>query len=654
MDGFSSQQRPDLARSFGLGGRATFQVKRGAFHKTLLDKERKFKMNKNSSRALFVWITIIILILFAVQSFKTLPASQKIAYSEFKTLLRDGQINKNGEVRIASELIEGTYKDEKGVLRKFQTIPLQDSKLIDELDAQGVRYTAVQDRSWVNSILVNVLWIGLFFFLWWFVVIRQMQNGGRQAMAFGRSRARNQVTKKNRVLFKDVAGVEEAKEELVEIIEFLKDPAKFQKLGGRIPKGVLLYGAPGTGKTMLAKAVAGEANVPFFSASGSEFVEMFVGVGAARVRDLFEQGKKNAPCLLFVDELDAVGRHRFAGIGGGHDEREQTLNQILVEMDGFESREGVILIAATNRPDVLDPALLRPGRFDRHIAVPAPDLRGREEILKVHGQKIKSSPNVNWNIIARRTPGFVGADLANVVNESALLAARENAQVVEMSHMEKAIDRVMAGPERKSRLLSDHERKVVSYHESGHALVAKLTPGADPVHKISIVSRGMALGYTLQLPLEDKHLTSKTELYNRLLVLMGGRAAEKLVFNEITTGAHDDLTKATSLATKMVCEFGMSDALGPITYKKPESEVFLGRDIASDRGYSEQTAQEIDAEIKRILTQAMTHVNDLLSKNRDKLETLAKALMEKENLNADEVNQLVGLPTTPPGNALPA
>jgi cell division protease FtsH len=451
-----------------------------------------------------------------------------------------------------------------------------------------------------------------------------------------------------------IEGKEEAKEELVEIIEFLKDPAKFQKLGGRIPKGVLLYGAPGTGKTMLAKAVAGEANVPFFSASGSEFVEMFVGVGAARVRDLFEQGKKNAPCLLFVDELDAVGRHRFAGIGGGHDEREQTLNQILVEMDGFESREGVILIAATNRPDVLDPALLRPGRFDRHIAVPAPDLRGREEILKVHGQKIKSSPNVNWNIIARRTPGFVGADLANVVNESALLAARENAQVVEMSHMEKAIDRVMAGPERKSRLLSDHERKVVSYHESGHALVAKLTPGADPVHKISIVSRGMALGYTLQLPLEDKHLTSKTELYNRLLVLMGGRAAEKLVFNEITTGAHDDLTKATSLATKMVCEFGMSDALGPITYKKPESEVFLGRDIASDRGYSEQTAQEIDAEIKRILTQAMTHVNDLLSKNRDKLETLAKALMEKENLNADEVNQLVGLPTTPPGNALPA
>lgn len=608
-------------------------------------------MNKNNSRALFVWITLIVLILFGVQSFKTLPVNQKIAYSEFKSILREGRIK---DVRMTETLIEGTFKTDKGELQKFQTVPLADPKLIDELDANGVQsYTGVQDRSWVNSILINVLWIGLFFFLWWFVVIRQMQNGGRQAMAFGRARAKSQTTKKNKVLFKDVAGVEEAKEELVEIIEFLKDPAKFQKLGGRIPKGVLLYGSPGTGKTMLAKAVAGEANVPFFSASGSEFVEMFVGVGAARVRDLFEQGKKNAPCLLFVDELDAVGRHRFAGIGGGHDEREQTLNQILVEMDGFESREGVILIAATNRPDVLDPALLRPGRFDRHIMVPAPDLKGREEILKVHAQKIKASPNVNWNIISRRTPGFVGADLANVVNESALLAARENAQMVEMNHVEKAIDRVMAGPERKSRILSENERKIVSYHESGHALVAKLTPGADPVHKISIISRGMALGYTLQLPEEDRHLTSRTELYNRLLVLMGGRAAEALTFNEITTGAHDDLTKATSLATKMVCEFGMSDALGPITYKKPDSEVFLGRDIASDRGYSERTAQEIDAEVKKLLTQAMTHVKDLLQKNRDKLEALAKALMEKEILNADEVNKLLGFPTSP-GTAVPA
>jgi cell division protease FtsH len=607
-------------------------------------------MNKNNSRALFVWITLIVLILFGVQSFKTLPTNQRIAYSEFKSILREGRIK---DVRMTETLIEGTYKTPKGELQKFQTVPLQDPKLIDELDANGVQsYTGVQDRSWVNSILVNVLWIGLFFFLWWFVVIRQMQNGGRQAMAFGRSKAKNQVSKKNKVMFKDVAGVEEAKEELVEIIEFLKDPAKFQKLGGRIPKGVLLYGSPGTGKTMLAKAVAGEANVPFFSASGSEFVEMFVGVGAARVRDLFEQGKKNAPCLLFVDELDAVGRHRFAGIGGGHDEREQTLNQILVEMDGFESREGVILIAATNRPDVLDPALLRPGRFDRHIMVPAPDLKGREEILKVHATKIKASPNVNWNIISRRTPGFVGADLANVVNESALLAARENAQMVEMVHVEKAIDRVMAGPERKSRILSEHERKVVSYHESGHALVAKLTPGADPVHKISIVSRGMALGYTLQLPEEDKHLTSKTELYTRLLVLMGGRAAEALTFNEITTGAHDDLTKATSLATKMICEFGMSDALGPVTYKKPDSEVFLGRDIASDRGYSEQTAQEIDAEVKKILTQAMSHVRDLLLKNRDKLEKLAHSLMEKEILNADEVNSVIGFPvSTGPASA---
>jgi cell division protease FtsH len=390
--------------------------------------------------------------------------------------------------------------------------------------------------------------------------------------------------------------------------------------------------------------VAGEAGVPFFSASGSEFVEMFVGVGAARVRDLFEQGKKNAPCLLFVDELDAVGRHRFAGIGGGHDEREQTLNEILVQMDGFESREGVILIAATNRPDVLDPALLRPGRFDRHIMVPPPDLKGREEILKVHGANIKYSPNVDWSVIARRTPGFVGADLANVINEAALLAARNDRQAVEMSDLESAIDRVMAGPERRSRIISDHEKNIVAFHESGHALVAKLTPGADPVHKISIISRGQALGYTLQLPTQDKYLTSKTELFNRILVLMGGRAAEQLVFSEITTGAQDDLMKATSLASKMVCEYGMSDSMGPVTYKKAESEVFLGRDIGHDRGFSEETSRQIDQEVKKLLTTAMEQVKSLLEKNRDKLDALAKALTEKEILNSDDVNSLLGLP----------
>lgn len=601
-------------------------------------------MNRSNTRTVVIWGLIFLGVLFFVKSFQQLPGTDKVPYSEFKRLLKKGVIQ---DLKVTESMIEGTYRKEEGGVKGFQTIPLPDPNLIEELESYGVKnYAGVQDRGWVSGVLMQVLGIGLFFFLWWVIVIRQMQNGGRQAMAFGRTRAKNQGTKKGKVLFKDVAGVEEAKEELVEIIDFLKDPAKFQRLGGKIPKGVLLYGSPGTGKTMLAKAVAGEAGVPFFSASGSEFVEMFVGVGAARVRDLFEQGKKNAPCLLFIDELDAVGRHRFAGIGGGHDEREQTLNQILVEMDGFESREGVILIAATNRPDVLDPALLRPGRFDRHIMVPAPDLKGREAILRVHSQKVKLAADVDFNVIARRTPGFVGADLANVMNESALLAARENSTSVQMAHVEKAIDRVMTGPERKSRLLSPQEKKIVTYHECGHALVAKLTPGADPVHKISIVSRGHALGFTLQLPTEDKYLTSKTDLYSRLLVLMGGRVAEMLTFNEITTGAHDDLTKATSLAMKMVCEFGMSEAIGPVTYKKPESEVFLGRDIGNDRAYSEKTAQEIDAEVKNILTKALNDVKSLLSKNKDKLETLAKALYDKENLNGEEVNQLLGLPPT--------
>ncbi len=600
-------------------------------------------MKKFDARSLVLWVIVFLLVLFFIQTSR-FPARQKIAYSEFKQLLQDGRIV---DVQVSDRLLEGTSKMESGAEQRFETVPLPDPKLVDQLEQYGVKsFSGAQDRGWVTSILANALWIGLFFFLWWVFVIRQMQNGGRQAMAFGRSRAKNQSSKKGKVLFKDVAGVDEAKEELQEIIEFLKDPAKFQRLGGKVPKGVLLYGAPGTGKTMLAKAVAGEAGVPFFSASGSEFVEMFVGVGAARVRDLFEQGKKNAPCLLFVDELDAVGRHRFAGIGGGHDEREQTLNQILVEMDGFESREGVILIAATNRPDVLDPALLRPGRFDRHIMVPAPDLKGREEILRVQARNVKLAPNVNWPIIARRTPGFVGADLANVVNEAALLAARNNRPGVLMEDIEAAIDRVMAGPERKSRILSDKEKQIVSFHESGHTLVAKMTPETDPVHKVSIISRGHALGYTMQLPTEDKHLTSKTELFNRILVLMGGRAAEQMVFGDITTGAQDDLMKATSLASKMVCEFGMSEAIGPITYKKPESEVFLGRDLGHERGFSESTAQEIDREVKRILTSALDHVKKLLEVHREKLDALAKALFEKEILNADEVNKLLGLPPT--------
>ncbi len=598
-------------------------------------------MKKFDARTLVMWVIVFVMILFFLQTSKS-TAKAKLPYSEFKQLVKDGRIT---SVEMSDRLIEGSYKGEGGVEHKFQTIPLMDPKLVDQLDEYGVKnYAGAQDRGWVTSLLANALWIGLFFFLWWMFVIRQMQNGGRQAMAFGKTRAKNQNTKKSKVMFKDVAGVDEAKEELKEIIDFLKDPAKFQKLGGKVPKGVLLYGAPGTGKTMLAKAVAGEAGVPFFSASGSEFVEMFVGVGASRVRDLFDQGKKNAPCLLFVDELDAVGRHRFAGIGGGHDEREQTLNQILVEMDGFESREGVILIAATNRPDVLDPALLRPGRFDRHIMVPPPDLKGREQILKVHADHVKMAPDVDMSVIARRTPGFVGADLANVINEAALLAARFDKTMVDMHHLESAIDRVMAGPERKSRLLSDQERKIVAFHESGHTLVAKLTPGTDPVHKVSIISRGMALGYTMQLPTQDKYLTSRTEIYNRILVLMGGRVAEQLVFSEITTGAQDDLQKATSLANKMVCEYGMSDSMGPVTYRKPEGEVFLGRDIGHDRGFSETTAQQIDGEVKRILTGALDKVKDLLEKNRDKLDMLAAALTEKEMLNGDEINTLLGLP----------
>ena len=596
-------------------------------------------MKRGNARNFVLWILVFGGILFFVQSLRTLgPVEQEIPYSAFVRLVKDGKIS---DVRMREDLIRGRYKAENGKIQAFRTVPLPDPDLVKNLEASGAQFAGEADKGWVSSLLANALWIGLFFFLWWFVVIRQMQTGGRQAMAFGRSRARLHSGKKQKATFQDVAGCDEAKEELQEIIEFLKDPGKFQKLGGKIPKGVLLYGAPGTGKTLLARAVAGEAGVPFFSSSGSEFVEMFVGVGAARVRDLFEQGRKNAPCLLFVDELDAVGRHRFAGIGGGHDEREQTLNQILVEMDGFDTREGVILIAATNRPDVLDPALLRPGRFDRHIMVPNPDLKGRTEILSVHAKNVKLGPGVDLNVIARRTPGFVGADLANLVNEAALLAARRNKTWVEMPDLENAIDRVVAGPERKSRMISEREKKIVAFHEGGHALVAKLTPGTDPVHKVSIIPRGPALGYTLQLPLEDRYLTTRGEILNKLLVLLGGRCAEQMVFGDITTGAQDDLTKATDIAHRMICEYGMSERLGPITFKKKDEEVFLGRDIARDRGYSERTAEAIDDEVKRIISDCETKVKSLLMQNRAKLEALATALIEKEVLEAEEVETIL-------------
>jgi cell division protease FtsH len=471
--------------------------------------------------------------------------------------------------------------------------------------------------------------------------MRQMQGGGAKALSFGKSRARLLTEKQNKVTFADVAGVEEAKEELQEIIEFLKEPQKFQKLGGRIPKGVLLMGPPGTGKTLLARAIAGEANVPFFSISGSDFVEMFVGVGASRVRDLFEQGKKHAPCIIFMDEIDAVGRHRGAGLGGGHDEREQTLNQLLVEMDGFESNEGVILIAATNRPDVLDPALLRPGRFDRQVVVARPDVRGREAILKVHTRKIPLATDVELQVIARGTPGFSGADLANLVNEAALLAARQNKKYVDMVDFESAKDKVLMGVERRSIVISPEEKRVTAYHEAGHALVAKLQPGADPIHKVTIIPRGRALGVTQQLPIDEKHNWSREYLLSNIIILMGGRVAEELVIGSITTGAGSDIERATDLARRMVCEWGMSETMGPLTFGKKEEMIFLGREIAQHQDYSEQTAVEIDREVRRMVMECYERAKELVKSRLEALHALAAALLEREVLDGREVDAIV-------------
>jgi cell division protease FtsH len=475
----------------------------------------------------------------------------------------------------------------------------------------------------------------------WIFFMRQMQSGGSKALSFGKSRAKLMSDKGRKVTFKDVAGVDEAKEELVEIIDFLKDPQKFQQLGGKIPKGVLLVGPPGTGKTLLARAIAGEANVPFFSISGSDFVEMFVGVGASRVRDLFDQGKKHAPCIIFIDEIDAVGRHRGAGLGGGHDEREQTLNQLLVEMDGFESNDGVILIAATNRPDVLDPALLRPGRFDRQIVVPRPDVRGREEILRVHSRSIPLSKDVELSVLARGSPGFAGADLANLVNEAALRAARLNKKLVDMQDFEEAKDKVMMGAERRSMIISDQEKKVTAFHESGHTLVAKLLPGSDPVHKVTIIPRGLALGVTQQLPIDDRHTYAKEYLLNNLSIMMGGRVAEEIVFKQITTGAGNDIERATELARKMVCEWGMSDRMGPLAFGKKEEQIFLGREIAQHRDYSELTAQAIDAEVNRLVMENYQRAKDLLQRNVDKLYLLAEALLDREVLDGPEIDAVM-------------
>jgi cell division protease FtsH len=597
----------------------------------------KNKGKKSMLKQIGLWVIITMGLLMLYQRFQVVGEVKEIPYSEFKQKVQTGQI---GKVVVTPTLIKGELKQgDKNV--QFRTIPINDDNLVSDLQKANVNFEAEADKSWIGNLLINLGWIAIFIFLFWFLFMRQVQAGGQQAMSFARSKAKQHDATKNRKTFADVAGCDEAKEELQDIISYLKNPKKFQKLGGELPKGVLLYGPPGTGKTLLARAVAGEANVPFFMSSGSEFVEMFVGVGASRVRDLFEKAKRQAPAIIFIDELDAVGRRRFAGIGGGHDEREQTLNQLLIELDGFESKEGIILIASTNRPDVLDPALIRPGRFDKHVNVPVPDLKGRNEILEVHAKKIKKDESIDLSVLARQTPGFVGADLANVINEAAILAARYDRPAVEMMDLEEAIERVMAGPQRKSRIISDKEKKVIACHEGGHALVAKLIPGTDPVHKVSIIPRGPALGYTLQLPIEDKYLTSKTEIVDKMCVLLGGRAAEEIVFNEITTGAHDDLSRVTAIAQKMVTEYGMSEKLGPISHKKEEQEVFLGRDLVTKHQYSEHTARNIDEEVEEIVKQSYARAKKLIIENRKVLDRIIEILLEKEIIESAKLHELL-------------
>ena len=607
-------------------------------------------MNANL-RNFALWVIIVLLLLALFTLFQNpgqRTTSQDISFSQLLNEVDQGRVR---DVLIQGPEIHGTYTDG----RSFQTYAPSDPSLVQRLYNKGVQITARPQSDnvpWFVSLLISwlpfVALIGV-----WIFLSRQMQGAGGKALGFGKSRAKLLTEAHGRVTFEDVAGVDEAKLDLQEIVEFLRDPAKFQRLGGRIPRGVLLVGPPGTGKTLLARAIAGEANVPFFTISGSDFVEMFVGVGASRVRDLFEQGKKNAPCIIFIDEIDAVGRHRGAGLGGGHDEREQTLNALLVEMDGFESNEGVILIAATNRPDVLDPALLRPGRFDRRVVVARPDVKGREEILRVHTRKVPLSDDVELSIIARGTPGFSGADLANLVNEAALWAARQNRKFVAMADFEMAKDKVLMGVERKSMILSDEEKKNTAYHEAGHALVAAMTPGADPVHKVTIIPRGMALGLTMQLPEADKHTYTKEYLEGMLAVLMGGRTAEEIFLGHITTGAGNDIERATDIARNMVCEWGMSQ-LGPLAFGKKEEAIFLGREIAQHRDFSEDTALQIDKEVKRIVSTAYETAHKILQSNRDTLDHIAQALLEREVLDANEVKmlmegkQLPEKPRTPP------
>jgi cell division protease FtsH len=585
--------------------------------------------------ALWLVIGIVLIALFNMFNQPLTPQSE-VVFSDFMDQVEQGQVN---EVVISGDNISGKYVDGKA----FQTTaPPKDPDLIKSLRQKSVRIVVVapEQTSWYMSILIS--WFPMLLLLGiWIFFMRQMQAGGGKAMSFGKSKARLLNDTKNKTTFKDVAGVDEAKEELHEIIEFLKEPQKFSKLGGKIPKGVLLIGPPGTGKTLLARAISGEANVPFFSISGSDFVEMFVGVGASRVRDLFEQGKKNSPCIIFIDEIDAVGRHRGAGLGGGHDEREQTLNQLLVEMDGFENNEGVILIAATNRPDVLDPALLRPGRFDRQVTVGAPDVKGREGILKVHTSTVPLTDEVDLKVIARGTPGFTGADLANLVNEAALLAARDDKKAVAMVDFEEAKDKVLMGVERRSMVISDKEKKNTAYHEAGHALVAALLPGTDPIHKVTIIPRGRALGVTMQLPMDEKHTYQRNYLFSSLAILMGGRCAEEICLGEMTTGAGNDIERATEMARKMVCEWGMSDKMGPLTYGTKEEQVFLGKDFSSQKNFSDQTAKLIDQEVKTLVMDGYTRATDLLNKNRDILEAMAQALLERETIDGKDIENII-------------
>jgi len=592
-------------------------------------------LNKFFKNVLFYLLIIMVIIwMFDLYGEKNSKPAD-ISYTSFMQHVQQDEIK---QVTIVDNVISGKLKDGK----EFSTVAPNDSKLVEKLEAKKVDIKAElppQPPWWMSilsSILPMLIIVGL-----WFMLMNQGGAGGGKVMNFGKSRARRYDEEKLKITFKDVAGADEAKQELEEVVEFLKHPQKYNDLGAKIPKGVLLYGPPGTGKTLLAKAVAGEAGVPFFSISGSDFVEMFVGVGASRVRDLFDQAKKSAPCIVFIDEIDAVGRQRGAGLGGGHDEREQTLNQLLVEMDGFSANEGIIMIAATNRPDILDPALLRPGRFDRQIVVDRPDIKGRTEILKVHVKGKPMGQDVNLDVIAQRTPGFTGADLSNLVNEAALLTARKDKKAINMPEMEEAAERVIMGPERKSRVISDKEKRLTAYHEGGHTIVGMLLEHTDPVHKVTIIPRGRAGGYTLSLPKEDKYYATRSEMLDELKVLLGGRVAEALVLKEISSGASNDLQRATQLARQMICEYGMSENIGPVTFGHRQDQVFLGRDIARDKDYSEEVAAEIDKEVRSFMEDAYAATEKLLSDNIDKLHVIAKALMEKETLEEEEINQLV-------------